>query len=554
MDKLILQFVLFCSKLLIREGVDFDRLRVIAETKVLMDRRRVYMNWKQRQQKENANPLLITLITYAIFGLFIGLLVFALNSLVLNMIFIHGYLLFMMSMTMITDFSSVLLDTTDNQIILPKPVNSKTLFVARLVHILVYLLQFTIALAAFPLIFIFIKYGILTGLTAIITILMTVAFAVFLTYLLYALLLRFGNEQKIKDIVGYFQIFMTIFFAVGFQVIPRMINLDQLSSQFNLHWYSYFLPPVWMALTLEAVHLAQFDWIHSIMIACAICIPLITFWLMIRYLAPSFAGKLAMMNNDAGTKQPSSDQTEAAKPISEKLSAIVCSSKTEIAGFETVWKITSRDKGFKMQFYPSLAYIFIFIFIFVFKSGKDAMTLWNNLSSTKMFLFFIYMPMFSIAGSITFITTNENFMASWIYQSTPIQKPGQLISGGLKTIVVKFFLAIYLMMFAFAYYVWGFSIVDDFILGFFNNMLLFLLMTNLSDHYLPFSRQLNTKQQTGKFVQTILQMFLIGALVGLHYLLTSFNWLPLVILPFSILGAYFLLKRIQQLSWMQISF
>ncbi len=554
MDKLILKFVLFCSKILIRQGVDFERLKIIAETKVLMDRRRVYMNWKQNQQKENSNPLLMTLIIYAFFGLFIGIMVFTLDSLVLNMVFVHGYVLFMMAMTMITDFSSVLLDTTDNQIILPKPVNSKTLFVARLVHILVYLLQFTIALAIFPIIFIFIKFGILTGIASIGTILLTVAFAVFITFLLYALILRFGNEEKIKDIVGYFQIFMTIFFAVGFQVIPRLINLDQLTANFQLHWYSYFLPPVWMALTLEAVNQFNFDSIHLIMIFCAVVLPVFTFWLMIKYLAPSFAGKLASMNSDSGDKKNVSDTTHQSASISEKLSPVFCSSKTERGSFETVWKITGRDKGFKMQFYPSLAYIFIFIFIFVFKSGENAITLWNSLSTTKMFLFFIYMPMFSIAGSMAFITTNENFQASWIYQSTPVAKPGHLISGGLKTIVVKFFMIIYLIMFAFALYVWGISIADDFILGFFNNMLLFLLMTNLSDHYLPFSRQLNTKQQTGKFVQTLLQMLLIAALVGLHYLVTGNNWLPLVILPFSAAGCYLLLKRIQNFDWLKISF
>ncbi|MBP6025274.1 hypothetical protein [Ferruginibacter sp.] len=159
MDKVILRFILFYSKILVKQGVDFERLKIIAETKVLMDRRRVYMNWKQGQQKENSNPLLITLIIYALLGLFVGSIVFAFKSLILSMIFIHAYVLFMMCMTMITDFSSVLLDTTDNQIILPKPVNSKTLFAARLVHILVYLLQFTIAMAAFPIIFIFIKWG-----------------------------------------------------------------------------------------------------------------------------------------------------------------------------------------------------------------------------------------------------------------------------------------------------------------------------------------------------------------------------------------------------------
>lgn len=554
MDKLILKFVLFCCRILVKQGVDFDRLKIIAETKILMDRRRVYMNWKQKQQKENSNPMLMTQIMYAAFGLFIGMMVFTLKSLVLNMIFVHAYILFMMSMTMITDFSSVLLDTTDNQIILPKPVNSKTLFVARLVHILVYLLQFTIALAAFPLLFIFIKLGFLTGLASIITILLTVAFAVFLTYLLYALILQFSNEQKVKDIVGYFQIFMTVFFAVGFQIVPRLINFDQLSANFQLHTYSYFLPPVWMALSIEAVHLGNFDALHIMMIASAVIVPLFTFWLMIRYLAPSFAKKLAALNTDSSTSKLVTATVQKTKSISETIAALICPSKTESASFENVWKITARDKNFKIQFYPSLAYILVFIFIFVFKSGQNVQALWNNLSTTKMFLFFIYMPMFSIAGSMAFITISENFQASWVYQSTPISKPGYLISGGIKALLTKFFIIIYLIMFSFAFYVWGIPVIDDFILGFFDNIFIFLLITNLTDYYLPFSRQPNIKQQSGKFIKAMLQLVIIGAMVGLHYLIIQTDWLIWCLIPVSISGCFLLLKRIQNLSWLKISF
>jgi hypothetical protein len=170
MDKWILKIVLFCSKLLVKQGVDFEKLKIIAETKVLMDRRRVYFNWRQRQQKESSNPLLFTLIVYAFMGFYAGGVLFISKSLIVGAIIIHSYILFMMTMTMITDFSSVLLDTTDNQIILPRPVNSKTLFVARLVHILVYLLQFTLALAIFPVIMLFIAYGFLVGIAGIGTI------------------------------------------------------------------------------------------------------------------------------------------------------------------------------------------------------------------------------------------------------------------------------------------------------------------------------------------------------------------------------------------------
>jgi hypothetical protein len=153
-----------------------------------------------------------------------------------------------------------------------------------------------------------------------------------------------------------------------------------------------------------------------------------------------------------------------------------------------------------------------------------------------------------------FITFNENFLASWIYQSTPVAKPGQIISGGLKALLTKFFIPVFLILFLFAFYIWGVAIVDDFAFGFFNNIFMFLLIANLSDHYLPFSRQQNSKQQSGRFVLVILQMLIIGALVGIHYLVLKNNWLIYCLIPVSVAGCYLLIKRLQNLRWLQISF
>ncbi len=554
MDKLILKAVLFFAKLLAKQGINYERLKIIVETKLLIDRRRVYMNWRPRQQKENSNPLLLTLIIYTFFGFFVGVLVFKVQSFVICMALIHSYILFMMASTMISDFSSVLLDTTDNKIILSKPVNSKTLFIARLVHILVYLLQFAIAIALLPVVFIFIGYGANIGIASIGTALLTIIFSVFLTYLLYAIVLKFSSEEKVKEIVGYFQIFVTIFFAAGFQIMPRLINFDNLMSIFQVHWYSYFLPPIWMALTLESIQQLKFDTIHLLMICCAVLLPVFTFWVMIKYLAPSFANKLAALDNVEIKKKETSVNIGSHKSLSQKLSQVFCNSKTECSSYEMVWKITGRDKAFKMQLYPSLAYVGVFIFVFVFKNGQNIDQLWQQLPTTKMFLFFLYLPIFTIGSGIGFISFYENFTASWIYQSTPIAKPGEIIAGGLKALLSKFFLPIFIILFLFSFYVWGFAIINDFVLGFFNNIFIFLLVANLGDRYLPFSREQNSKEQSGRFLNVILQMLTIAILVGLHYFLLKNDWIIYSLIPIAALACYLLLRRLQNLSWLQISF
>ncbi|MFT3908436.1 MAG: hypothetical protein QM737_03355 [Ferruginibacter sp.] len=553
MDKVLLKVLLWFIKLFKNKDVDFEKLKIITETKLMMDRRRSPATWKKRQQKEMKNPLLFTQIMYFFLGLLVGSLIFAV-PLITGMIIIHAYLLFMMAMTLVTDFSSVLLDTTDNQIILPRPISSRTLFLSRVIHILVYLLQFMIAIIGSPLIFIFIKYGVFTGLTGIATVTLTVAFAVFITYLLYALILRFADEQKVKDIIGYFQVFMTVFFVAAYQVVPRLIDLKGLNFSVQLHWYSYFLPPVWMAEVLEAVNEFNFDNIHVLMIALAVLVPILTVWFMIRFLAPSFSRKLAALNNTVETtKKTNVVATRKQSDTAKKLSAIICKTKTESAGFEKVWKITARDKSFKVQFYPGFAYILVFAFVFVFKSGKDFSQVWAHLPSSKIFLAFIYLPLMGISSGLNIIPFNENFAAAWIYQAVPLAKPGEIISGTIKAILLKFFVPIYLIFFSFALYIWGTAIIDDFIFGFFNNMLIFMIMANLIDHYLPFSQQANIKMQSGKFLRIIIQLILVGLLIGLHYLALRIFWLPSALIPASVIGAYLLLKRIQNLSWLKIS-
>ncbi|MCH5687831.1 hypothetical protein LWM68_28320 [Niabella sp. W65] len=193
------------------KGVNLEQVHMIASTKLMLDRRRKPATWKRSQQKEPGNAMLYTMFVYALMGLFIGLMIFILPDFMLAMIILHTYLLFMLIMTLITDFSNVLLDTSDSQIILPKPVTSRTLLVARTLHIIVYLGQLVLAIMICPLVLLTIKYGIPIGITLLVTTLLTTAIGIFITYILYGLVLRYTNEQKVKDIIGYFQVFMTVF-------------------------------------------------------------------------------------------------------------------------------------------------------------------------------------------------------------------------------------------------------------------------------------------------------------------------------------------------------
>ncbi|MCC7526255.1 MAG: hypothetical protein IT250_15610, partial [Chitinophagaceae bacterium] len=198
METWLLKLVHLFDKMFIRQGIDIQQMYAIVETKMLMDKRRVYVTWRQDSQSENNNHLSMILGGYFLFGVLVSIIVFVVPSFMLAMIFVHAYIVFMMGMTLITDFSSILLDTTDNQIVLPKPVNGKTLMKARQIHLVLYIFQFTGALVILPLVTIGVKYGILTGITFVFTTVLSVWLAIAFTWFIYLLFLRFSSEERVR--------------------------------------------------------------------------------------------------------------------------------------------------------------------------------------------------------------------------------------------------------------------------------------------------------------------------------------------------------------------
>src|SRR5678815_2391137 len=86
MGKWLLKLVKLFNPVFRRQGIDVDRLFTIVELKLLMDTRRVYMSWKQGQQKDNKNHLTTILLLYGLFGIFMGVAVYSFPTVITAMI------------------------------------------------------------------------------------------------------------------------------------------------------------------------------------------------------------------------------------------------------------------------------------------------------------------------------------------------------------------------------------------------------------------------------------------------------------------------------------
>ncbi len=553
MNKFLLAFLDLFRFMFLRLGIDYAQLRAIVEIKLTMDNRRQIISYNQKNKKDPGNTFLISLAFYALFGMFVSYAMYSIPSFVLSMVVFFSYIMVMVVMTLITDFSSILLDTSDNTIILPRPVDSRTLFAARLIHILLYLSQITLGLSLAPTIVVFLLYKGVVLTFFLIGIILAVFCALFITNAFYLLIMQFFNEEKLKNIINYFQIFMAVFIMGGYQILPRMMErIDMANFTFEIKLWYYLLPPAWMAGMMEAIHLNRFDTPHIILIALALSVPVAGTYLVNKYLTPIFSKKLGSLGGETQRKEKAKTEKHS---LLENFSTWITSTPCERGAYNLIYKILGRDRKIKLKIYPAFGYVLIFGFIFLLRGREDLATTWANLPNTQYHLVLLYLTFMVIQVALYEIPYSDDFKASWIYFSAPINTPGEILSGTLKAIFIKLFLPAFMLISLFVIVVWGASGLDDIAFGILNNYLMLLLLAAISKRQLPLSMAPNVRGQAGNLMRGILIFMLIGILGAGHYLLTQFSYsfILLALIPLQLGAIYFLQRAYKKTSWREIS-
>lgn len=554
MERFLLKLLDLSAWIFRATGVDYDQLRAIVSTKLTMDNRRQLVGYARKRKKDPANTFGLTLFFYSIFGAFVSLAMYNIPSFILSMIVFFTYIIVMVSMTLITDFSSILLDTSDNTIILPRPVDSKTLFAARITHILLYLGQLAAGLSIIPSIVVFVQYGgilfaafwIFVGLSILTSLVMTNA--------LYLVIMQFASEERLRSIINYFQIVMAIVIMAGYQILPRMIErMDVKTFVFDIQWWSFLVPPVWMAASMQTVLFKLNDVAHLSLVFCAFVLPAIGLYVVNRFLSPAFNRRIATLGEGA---QQIEKEKRQGRDIIRKISYWVTKSTEERATFDIIYKVLGRDRKIKLKIYPSFGYIAVFGLIFMMRSQEDLATTWSNLPQTQYHLMLLYLTFMVLQVALYEIPYSDDFRASWIYYSAPLPNPGEILSGALKAICIRLFFPGYLIISTFVLVIWGIGVLDDVIIAMFNNFIMLMILALINKRQLPLSMAPDVRSQSGNLMRSILTFLLIGTLGLSHYLvtlLTGTSNIAAGMIPLQIIALYFAMRTYKRTPWNRIT-
>lgn len=551
MTSLILALFDPCARLFKALGVDYAQFRTILEVKLTMDNRR-QVNAFQGASSNKKQPkavFVLMLVSYAAFGLYFGVITAVMPSTFTAMTLAHSFVMVMVGMSLVGDYSSVLLDTTDNAVMQPRPVTGRTLLVTRVVHIALYLSLMSFSLSLFTMVVSAFKVHVLAPLVFAATLGLSMCLVVFLASTMYLLAMRVTSAERVRDIITWVQIIMAVVMVGGYQVLPRMMRTDTLNSiTLEGATWVYFYPPAWFAAPVDllAGHVTLMNLFLS---TEAVIIPILAMFTVVRVLAPTFTQSMLDLEGQAPVKTAATPTAMRPATLSTRLARLTCRNGEMQAAFDMVWQLCARDRQFKRRVYPSIAMMAVMAVALLFNpSGKSEPVL-QRFRESSFYLLALYMASLPTATVIAQVALTEQPEAAWIYRLLPIARPGRIIVAGWKVMLMRIVMPVQIALLVVLFALVGPRMLLDGVVSASATLFIASLYGLVFGRQFPFSMPYSVMQQSGRMMRAFGLMFLPFVLCGLHYVFKLVPYGPLALMPVYLLLTYFVLKAIESTPW-----
>ncbi|MBE0449520.1 MAG: hypothetical protein IBX70_01620 [Clostridia bacterium] len=503
-----------------KSEVDFEMLKSILTLKLTLDERKSPIHLSDGKEKK-VKGLKANLLMLVFVGFFVGMMMTTPFDLYYKITIVASMDLFFMVMYMVSDFSGVLLDVRDKNIIMTKPVNQQTMNAARIIHIVYYMVAMFLALNLMSMVIGTGVYGPKILLAFLIMMIALSFLIVIITTIVYSALLERFSGEKLKDIINIFQIILSITTILAYQVAARIFEFVDLELTINIKWWTYLMPPAWYAGLFKVVVEGTTDTTYIIMAVMGIVVPILAGLILIKWIFPKFESYLMKLQIEDGIFISKNNLSSRIKDI---LFNVFSKDHTELAFMKFSDSNLSRDRKLKLMIYPNQAISMLFPFIMLFPiiQGSDGILAGIAGLKGSMAYVALYMSTMFFTTNFDFIQYSEKFEAAFIYDSFPIDNKNIIMTGALKAYYFKYVLPGMIVMSAIFIVLCGFESVFGVLVVNVMTILLLGFKINFSRLSLPFSREMipgGNKNMGATFVY----MGICGAVAAVHFFMLKNN-------------------------------
>lgn len=558
-NKILLAAVLLPRQLYARWGIDVPRLSSILKIKLTMDERRPNTLQATRQrrssEKEINNATLGTMLISVLMGLaFLG--AFALSDdFVTQLTLYFSMFITMLCMSLISDFTSVLIDVRDTYIILPKPVNDSTFVVARLLHIFIYVCKILLPMCVPGIVYMAVTTGAAGAAALLLFTVLATLFSIFVINALYIIILRITTPEKFKNIISYIQIAFAIIIYAAYQILPRMMEHPGVTGlDVSREAGMLAAPPWWFACGVKYLTTLEGTSLQTAGVLLALVFPPASLFVVVKYLAPAFNQKLAMISGgeSAGATPAAAPAPAYERGWADRLGSLLTANKAEHAGFAFATRMMSRSRDFKVRVYPGIGYFVVLMFVLYFNNkSRQPLVAADGTFSFKI-VFAVYFSSIILTAAVSQITYSDRFRASWIFFTAPLSRPGDVILGALKAAILRFSFFLAAILFGAGLWLAGPAILPNLILAQCNQILITLVIAYGIYRQLPFSQSFSASRKAGQFVRNLALMFVSLLIGAVHYFFYKNPAAVAALLLLSITGLWLAARAIRRTGWLNL--
>ena len=484
-------------------GADYAQWRVLSRVMLKSDlRSSSAMQMGRAPERPGPKVPWRIVLAYSAYGLFIALAAAVVPGGYMSAAIALLLVSVMIALSILVDFQSVVISPNDYEILAYQPVSSRTYFLVKLTSILLYTGIIGALLGGFATLVYLWKFGFLVALGWLVALAGTVVWTTLAMVFVYALILRLVRPGRLRRVLGYVQLVMTMAIFVPVMLGDTMEGVFLNAAEPPLAML--LLPSTWFANILP---LAAGRWSPTGALAVFTAFASIAalFHFVGRRLSLSYAEQLGVL---LATSQPRRSRTGRRGFVTRWFSA-------ELRVVSTLVRAQFRnDMNFRLGVLGMLPITLLYIFMSLDDGGlADPFVQLGFRGRGLGMIHFAVLGMPLVLMEHLF--RSESYRASWVFFATPVDR-ARLI-GNVGNSVTIFFLLPYLAMLA-AVLVWAFgnfwhAVAHTVVLGLISHL---AIQTSLMlVPRLPFSEPVKKGARVGAFMGIALLAILVAGLLPL---------------------------------------
>lgn len=530
MDFMSLKILDRFKGLFVKFGIDYDMMHIILKTKLILDTRRAPVLAEQNKKKDSESTSLIkSYLFHLIFGVFLAFFIYFIQDEMIRMIYFAGAFFFMTAMYLISDFSFVLLDTKDKNILLTKSIDSKVVSLSKFLHILIYMFRLNAFIAGPSFITIVRLNGVAAIPILLIEILLMDLLIFLVTAFIYLLILRFFDGELLRNIINFIQILLTIIVTLGYQIAVRMIDfsdLQNISYSFKLH--NFFNPILWFGAPFEILFNNGRETYLYIFTILLIVVPIISF---IIYLKLSKRMESLLLKLEGQGKEKSSKHR-----LEMLIGKILTRNKTIKQTFHFTNAVFRSDRSLKLKIYPALSTGVLIPVLMILNMGVRV----QDFQTTGYEYLFLYFNLLILPSILELTLYSSAWKGAYVYIISGFENKKELYKGIMLAVAVRLFVPLLILNGIIYVLLFKEEFIVDIIVLILASIIAFPILGKIYFTELPFSKPIDESNQNKNIDKYFSSLGVIACLALLHLIfhkIPTGMWyymgLLLVLIPLS---------------------